>query len=218
MTVIPVIDLQGGAVVHAHLGQRQHYRPIETPLCPGSNPFSIVQAFLRLHPFSTIYLADLDALTGKVPQSDLIGALAAAFPAVRFWVDAGWPAPVGDWTPVVGTESLDCRQWRELSLEGRDWVLSLDHFDGQFVGPGEILSHLDLWPQQTLVMCLNRVGSSQGPDFDRLRHLRTLAPDLWLAAAGGVRGSGDLESLKKIGIDGALVASALHDGRLVTFE
>jgi phosphoribosylformimino-5-aminoimidazole carboxamide ribotide isomerase len=218
MHVIPVIDLQGGVAVRARLGQRQHYLPIKTPLCPGSNPFAIVQAFLRLHPFSTIYLADLDALTGKVPQSHLVAGLAAAFPAVRFWVDAGWLAPADDWTPVVGTESLDSVRWRELSRKGRDWVLSLDHFDGRFVGPGEILRHPERWPQRTLVMCLNRVGGGQGPDFERLRRLRALAPDRWLAAAGGVRDAGDLESLKKIGIDGALVASALHDGRLVTFE
>ena len=34
MEIIPVVDLKGGVVVRARMGQREEYRPIETPLSP----------------------------------------------------------------------------------------------------------------------------------------------------------------------------------------
>jgi phosphoribosylformimino-5-aminoimidazole carboxamide ribotide isomerase len=63
-------------------------------------------------------------------------------------------------------------------------------------------------------MTLARVGSGAGPDFDRLAEIRAAAPDRALYAAGGVRGADDLAALNRLGVGGALVASALHDGSL----
>jgi phosphoribosylformimino-5-aminoimidazole carboxamide ribotide isomerase len=45
-----------------------------------------------------------------------------------------------------------------------------------------------------------------------------MAPRQQLHAAGGVRGRQDLLRLAEMGIKGALVASALHDGRLGASE
>ena len=44
-------------------------------------------------------------------------------------------------------------------------------------------------------MTLARVGSGGGPDLDRLRALRRMAPGKRLYAAGGVRGADDLHDL-----------------------
>ncbi len=44
--------------------------------------------------------------------------------------------------------------------------------------------------------------------------MRAQAPGVHLFAAGGVRGPEDLAQLAQEGISGALVASALHDGRI----
>ena len=46
------------------------------------------------------------------------------------------------------------------------------------------------------------------------RHLRAAHPGCELIAGGGVRGPADLELMAGAGCDAALVASALHDGRL----
>ena len=45
--------------------------------------------------------------------------------------------------------------------------------------------------------------------------IRRAAPAHKLYAAGGVRDRADLIALREAGIDGALIASALHDGRVV---
>ena len=62
MEVIPVIDLKGGAVVRARLGLRQSYAPIVTTLARTSAPLDVVAGLLTIHPFRTVYIADLDAI------------------------------------------------------------------------------------------------------------------------------------------------------------
>jgi phosphoribosylformimino-5-aminoimidazole carboxamide ribotide isomerase len=46
------------------------------------------------------------------------------------------------------------------------------------------------------------------------RQLRQKHPQLELISGGGVRGREDLHALAEAGCNAALVASALHDGRL----
>ena len=89
MRVIPVIDLMGGVVVRARGGARETYRPIETPLSPTAQAADMVAGLLRLHPFDTIYAADLDAIEGRGGHDALLAELEARFPQVVFWVDRG---------------------------------------------------------------------------------------------------------------------------------
>jgi phosphoribosylformimino-5-aminoimidazole carboxamide ribotide isomerase len=67
-------------------------------------------------------------------------------------------------------------------------------------------------------MTLARVGSGAGPDVDRLAAVRRIASGRRIYAAGGVRDAADLAALAHAGIAGALVATALHDGRLAGAE
>ena len=63
-------------------------------------------------------------------------------------------------------------------------------------------------------MSLDSVGSEAGPDKQLLKKINELKPEAKLMAAGGVRGEEDLLDLAGIGTNGALVASALHKGKL----
>lgn len=63
-------------------------------------------------------------------------------------------------------------------------------------------------------MTLARVGAFAGPDLALLSAVARRAPGREIYAAGGLRDARDLEALARIGVAGALVASALHDGRL----
>src|SRR5437868_40616 len=65
MEIIPVIDLKGGVVVRARMGQRDQYRPIETPLSPTSDPVDVVRGLLSVSALRTLYVADLDAIERK---------------------------------------------------------------------------------------------------------------------------------------------------------
>jgi phosphoribosylformimino-5-aminoimidazole carboxamide ribotide isomerase len=222
MQIIPVLDLKDGTVVRAQMGERDRYRPIETPLAPGSDPVDVARGLLAIHPFQTLYIADLDAIEGHADNAAAIGRLREAFPRVSLWVDNGIADPASAFTwlasrddcLVLGSETQrDPKLVRDLSKHERA-VLSLDFRGAQFAGPAELLDDPSTWPRRLIVMTLARVGSGAGPDTARIANIRARAPARLIYAAGGVRDATDLKVLEQFGVAGALVATSLHDGRL----
>lgn len=221
---IPVVDLKAGEVVHARAGERDRYLPIRSPLAESSGPRAIVAGLLSLAPFRCVYIADLDAIEGRGDHREVVADLAARHRGLEIWVDGGFAgvdaaaraAQTGA-TPVLGSES-----WRDgdglaaavTRLGPGRCVLSLDFRGERFVGPPGFDTQADLWPERVIAMTLSRVGSGSGPDFARLAEIAGLAGPRRVFAAGGVRGRDDLRQLAANGIAGALVATALHDGRL----
>jgi phosphoribosylformimino-5-aminoimidazole carboxamide ribotide isomerase len=61
-------------------------------------------------------------------------------------------------------------------------------------------------------------GRSGVPTLELCRAVRELSPDVEIITGGGVRGIADLEALERAGVDGVLIASALHDGSLTPEE
>jgi phosphoribosylformimino-5-aminoimidazole carboxamide ribotide isomerase len=222
MKVIPVLDLTGETVVRARMGQRDQYRPIETPLSRTSEPVDVVRGLLSVHPFDTLYIADLDAIAGRGDNNAMLARLRQAYPRLTLWVDNGI-ADIGratDWFAggadhlVLGSETqIDAALVRRF-VDDERVALSLDFRGPAFQGPPELLADTACWPRQVIVMTLARVGSDAGPDLDRLAAVRSIAGGRSVYAAGGVRDVHDLAALKRLGIAGALVATSLHDGRL----
>ncbi len=211
--------------MHAKRGDRANYQPIESALCEGSEPLAIVAALLSLHPFETMYIADLDAIQGFGDHRRILEVIRARYPELQLWVDAGLSSAhhLLQWhreglaTPILGSESLtDDPATTELSsdLHTGSWILSLDFRGGTFMGPPGLMEQPSLWPSRVLAMNLARVGSSAGPDVALIRRLRGLAPHVAVYAAGGVRGPDDLALAERAGVAGVLVATALHDGRI----
>ena len=222
MEVIPVLDLKAGVVVRARMGQRDQYRPIQTPLASSSRPVDVARGLLAIHPFATLYVADLDAIEHDGNNNAALAQLKSEFPDLAFWVDNG-VADLGranSWLGaglghlVLGSESQrDATLARRLCADRRV-ILSLDYRGDAFLGPAALLSDTGAWPARIIVMTLARVGSANGPDTDRLSAIRTRAPDKLVYAAGGVRDAADLAALRHAGLAGVLVASSLHDGKL----
>jgi phosphoribosylformimino-5-aminoimidazole carboxamide ribotide isomerase len=66
-----------------------------------------------------------------------------------------------------------------------------------------------------ILLDLAGVGEGRGvPTLELCRAVRSRWPQVELITGGGVRGADDLEALEEAGVDGVLVASALHDGSL----
>jgi phosphoribosylformimino-5-aminoimidazole carboxamide ribotide isomerase len=223
--VIPVIDLKGGEVVHAQRGERDSYRPVRSQLCRGSAPADVVAGLLTVHPFATLYIADLDAIQARGDATASIRQIRQGFPELRLWVDNGLAdaAACRDWLRqglsdvVLGSEAQpDHAILDALSDDDarRHLILSLDYKDDRFLGPPDLLSAPSLWPDRIIVMTLSRVGSRGGPDLDLLRRWRKEAPAKKIFAAGGVRGGEDLLALADCGTSGVLVATALHERRI----
>jgi HisA/HisF family protein len=219
MDVIPVIDVRQGMAVHARRGQRSRYQPLRTPLAQGSDPISVARGYLSLHPFRTIYVADLDGIEGRGANTVLMPQLERALPGVIVWVDdgsAGERSLSPTVVPVIGSESLthadDLERLRRRPVD--DFVLSLDFRGDSFLGPRELIEDAGLWPQRVIVMTLARVGAAEGPDLERVSDIAARAAARRVYAAGGVRGCDDLEALRDAGAAGALVATALHAGTI----
>lgn len=224
--VIPVVDLRDGQAVHAVAGRRDDYRPLNSPLCPNADPVAVIAAYRRLYPFETFYIADLDAIERSGDNRSVVAQLLRRYPDCRWWLDrgvatpdelAGWPA--GALRAVIGSESQhDLAGYRALlaaaEAGGAAPILSLDFRNGRFLGPAALLEQPASWPRDVIWMQLDRVGAGQGPE--------AAAPSrphgARLFAAGGVRDIDDLRRLRQAGYAGALVASALHDGRLGAAE
>lgn len=213
MDIIPVIDLKGGAVVHAKRGQRDAYQPIVSSLSSSSAPEDVLGGLLGLHAFKIIYIADLDAIEKKSDHVQLILRLARSHPSIDFWIDNGGTHSLSceNLHHVLGSESMHGDRSGEVNPAA---ILSLDFRGDDFVGPPALLEKPALWPQRVIVMTLARVGSGAGPDLERLASIKDRAGTRSVYAAGGVRDRADLEALRDAGMAGVLVASALHDGRL----
>jgi phosphoribosylformimino-5-aminoimidazole carboxamide ribotide isomerase len=63
-----------------------------------------------------------------------------------------------------------------------------------------------------IVLDLARVGTGAGVDVDLMGVMRRAAPRVALFAGGGVRSEADIDALRGVGCDGALVATALLSG------
>jgi phosphoribosylformimino-5-aminoimidazole carboxamide ribotide isomerase len=234
MRIVPVLDIMAGQVVRGIAGRRTEYQPIRSTLTSSCSPIDVARAVSERFDLREFYLADLDAITGQRPAAQVYEELAdAGYP---LWVDAGLsnieslqsresPA-VRRW--VVGLETLtslaDLRGMIDLVSSDRI-VFSLDLRNGVPLCPPNIWNEaspldiarqvLDLGIKRCIILDLARVGMNQGWGGNEL--LSTLAPDhpgTEFFVAGGIRNAADLEQASRHGAQGALVASALHDGQL----
>jgi phosphoribosylformimino-5-aminoimidazole carboxamide ribotide isomerase len=226
MEIIPVIDLKGGTVVHARMGERHLYLPIETPLARTSDAVDVVEGLLSVYPFTTVYAADLDAIGGAGDNDAALRRLKQAFPQLSLWVDNGVAdvAAAAHWLQrglghlVLGSETQADTGVVDQFSKDRRAVLSLDFRGDAFQGPPALLEKSDHWPQHVIAMTLHRVGSHAGPDLGRLHEIKVMAGERAVYAAGGVRDGADLRALAKAGIAGALIASSLHNGRVTAAD
>jgi phosphoribosylformimino-5-aminoimidazole carboxamide ribotide isomerase len=218
MQIIPVIDLKEGLVVHAKQGRREHYAPIQSPLCQSADLEKVIAAYLRLHRFKTFYIADLNAITGNHDHQALLNHLLTNYTELTFWIDSGYQNAPGfyhqyrNYLPVLGSESYTSANYSDLLTFQKKYILSLDFSDTQPLGAKQIFTSTALWPEHIIIMTLHRVGSNQGPDFEKLQQFSGYN----VIAAGGIRGVEDLVQLKQKGVKSALLASALHSGAIGT--
>jgi HisA/HisF family protein len=234
--VIPVLDLRAGHAVAGHGGSRDTYAAVASVLVTGPEPgdaLALARAFRARLGCDECYVADLDAIAGGPPQHALLEALAGL--GVRWLVDSGAADPAAARTAlahgasrvVVGLETLPSfAALRDIAhaIGSERLIFSLDLRDGEPVRrpgtshhaapPALAAAAVGAGAAAILVLDLARVGTGRGVDVALLAAIRLAHPELELLAGGGVAGLRDLERLAGVGCDAALVATALHDGRV----
>jgi phosphoribosylformimino-5-aminoimidazole carboxamide ribotide isomerase len=220
--IIPVIDVLGGKVVHAQGGVRAQYPLLQSVLTSYCEPLQVIIDFLAWHPFSTIYIADLDAILEQQHNTALYKNLVEDFPQVTFLLDAGIDSKQS-WqhfldypniNPVIGSETIVDIGWLSDSGIQQKSILSLDFQHGQFLGNQQLLQQPEVWTENIIAMNIDHIGAHSGPDVELLASLQRQAINSQFIAAGGVRSEQDLIDLELQGIGRVLIASALHDGRI----
>lgn len=235
MRVIPVLDLKAGLAVHAIAGDRRHYRPVRSILHDGSNPVDLARVFRDRLGLGELYLADLDAIAGAAPAIGLVselnelGLTLLVDAGVRDGTGIGSLIDAGAHTVILGLEtlagprtldeivaqhdprrlafSLDLRAGMPMVAQAADWRT---HDPAQIVAWA-----LERGIARVIVLDLARVGTGAGVGtLELIQRLHQSHPDAEIVAGGGISGPADLQSLAQAGASGALVASALHDGRL----
>lgn len=242
MRIIGVIDMLGGRAVHARAGSRDRYAPVQTaagwPIDPG-NVRTLAEVYTDVLGISEIYAADLDAILNQQPQDEMTRGLSSLTPPL--WLDAGVRSvddarraiTLGASRVIVGLETLPSFDVLSeiCAAIGRDRVaFSLDLRDGQPIATNGTRGEGANSPEEiarlavtsgvntVIVIDLSRVGTGRGLDGDLLRTIHSAAPQATLVAGGGVRNWDDLVQLAKAGCSAALVATALHNGRITAEE
>jgi len=206
------------------------------PAYAAGDAVGLARWYMREVGLTELYAADLDAILGRPRQDALVAAVSAL--GAPLWLDAG-AASVGDArhalelaaaVAVVGLETLPSYEVLAdicAAVGGDRVAFSLDLRDGEPIVASEGLNESRNEPPHVvaeraaragvgavIVIDLARVGTGSGLDLALVARVRDAVPRLTLLAGGGVRGPEDLTRLADAGCDGALVATALHDGRL----
>jgi phosphoribosylformimino-5-aminoimidazole carboxamide ribotide isomerase len=234
--MLGVVDLRRGRAVRARGGRRDNYLPVEKVAgesIPPGDATALTRQYLDRFGLSALYVADLDALEHYTPQHAAVQQIAAV--DVTLWLDAAIASlddaqralACGASRLIVGLETLPSFAVVESIVRavGRERVVfSLDLRDGQPIATTPELAQQspeDLAARAAaagvsamLMLDLARVGSDSGVDLDLLARIRSGVPTVPLYAGGGVRSIDDVEQLRGVGCDGALVATALLDGQI----
>ena len=236
MQIIPVMDVLGGLVVRAYRGERDKYRPIESPLINSPDPVRVAKALLDITGGSHIYVADLDAIQGKGNNFDILRTVQEAIKAI-LWIDAGTGSlnevlcllsEISSCKAVIGSETLESREEFEKITRKCPMdrvVFSLDIKDGKILtregSPfwGVSLEEgIDLlkkaeW-KKVIILTLDGVGTGRGLPLQMYERAIQRAPEISFYGGGGFSSKNELFALKKLNMAGLLVATALHEGRI----
>jgi phosphoribosylformimino-5-aminoimidazole carboxamide ribotide isomerase len=232
MELIPVIDLMQGVVVRGVAGRRELYRPNSSCLLNSSDPIETCRALMGSFQPQWLYVADLDGITQGAVQSEILTSLVDC--GVALVVDAGvatrgqavFLADLGASKIIVSSESVRSMKVVEevlAELGPERVVFSLDLHDGNVLGdafsgkhPVQVVSechHSGI--HQLIVLELSRIGTNRGVPTGSLCHsIKERWNDLVVWTGGGANQVADLHRLLLNRVDGVMIASALHDGRI----
>jgi len=200
-----------------------------------SDPLALLAAYRATLGPERIYVADLNRIIGGGDNDAHLERMIAAAPGVLFLWDGGFAdaaSAARGWVddrvvPVIGTEtlvSIDELRSARHPVTGVPAVLSLDLDARGVVSRSALLSSLSEHQileqaricglRSAILLLLDRVGTGGGLPRARLERLHGAAGELDLIVGGGIASTDDLLFLGQTGFSGALVATALHDGRI----
>lgn len=236
LKIVPVIDVLNGIAVHAVRGERTQYRSLTSTLCSSADPLDVASTFDSLG-FDSLYLADLDAIQGRSANFGLYQRIKTET-SLDMMIDAGVSEIIkaekvlkmGATEIIIGTETLSSLDFvtEAIKIFGRNRVIvSIDQKRGKVMSISDSITSKNPTPlaqrlekigvSQIILLDLDRVGTERGANVEILKEVLKNT-EIKVLVGGGIRNLQDLEKLRALKVSGALVATALHNGKLKVDE
>ena len=223
--VIFVLDILDGQVVHAVKGEREKYGPIHnfSKVCETSDPLEIIDELVP----SEVYIADLDRLGNRGNNDEVVKQIGWKS---KTMLDLGATSmddvhlghELAD-SIVIGTETATHDMLENATgFYPRSINVSIDIKGGQILTPEpafklppiELIQMLNGYDINDLIILeLSKVGTSSGINTEFLQQMVDHS-DHNILLGGGVKDKDDISLLKDVGLEGVLVATAVHNGAL----
>ena len=215
MQIIPVIDLMNKMAVHGKSGNRDEYKPLKSVICNSANPIDVAMAY-KERGAETIYIADLNFIMGNgdnfevIKEIDFVNKIVDIGVKMREDLENIKKILNKNDKAIVATETLEDIEL----LKEKDIVVSLDFKNGELLNYSldEILSHVRE-DTPLIILDISSVGTQRGINVELIKYVldKTNNP---VYVGGGIKGMEDLEICYNLGVDGVLIATAIHKGIL----
>lgn len=212
MNLYLATDLKSGLIVHGKSGMRESYIPVSSLHADTAEPIRFIE---QVRP-KYLYIADLDRICGIGNHDSLIPALAERTESIL--LDRGCKGP-DDVLNIPGVENIIGTETAAETLDQfSGGVLSVDIKNDLVIpwntDPALFLSSCNRYRFEMIILLdIGRVGTGRGLSHDMLKAFRAAwsGPLLW---GGGVSSVDDLVILAQAGFDGAIIATAVHTGKI----
>ena len=231
------MELLDCLIVRAYRGERNEYRPMESPLVNSPYPVEVAKALLYVTGGSDLYVADLNAIQDMGDNLDVLKKMREETMAT-LRIDAGTGSldevlylmsEIPSCKVVVGSETLEssdeferiskaCQEDRMIfSLDmkkGSILTRSESPLAGKTLEEGIDLLRLAGW-RRVILLTLDGVGTGRGLPLKMYERATRMAPDMSFYGGGGCKSKDELFDIKKSNMAGVLVATALHEGWII---
>ena len=227
MLIYPAIDIKNGKCVRLTQGVK------DAETIYFDQPWVVARQFQE-QGAGRLHVVDLDGAFDGVSKND--DAIQRIMEEVTIPVQTGGGIrslermetlfQCGIWRCILGTKALeDPDMLKEaLNRHGEKVVVSVDAKDGWVALDGwtrtgtrramDFARELEQMGVKTLVYTdISRDGMMKGPNLEAIQLLRQ-AVSMEIIASGGVSCLEDVISLKKAGVEGAIVGKALYEGAI----
>lgn len=229
MQLIPAIDLMSSQIVRLTRGKKETAKSYESEF---GTPLQAAQRW-KQEGAGKLHIIDLDAAFGIGDNYDVIAEIAKniSLPiqvggGVRSYETAEKLLKTGVSQVILGSLAFSDppvigKIQKRFGYDSA--IVALDNYGGRVMVEGwqtetsmsvdEALDkYSDLGAHTFLITSITQDGMLSGPDLQTLS-AAVMHPGAKIIAAGGISSLGDLEALREIKVEGAVIGKALYEGR-----
>ena len=219
MIKIPAIDIKDGRVVRAYAGNRMNYKPLIVGNKDFSNPEEFIRVLKTKLNFNNFYIADIDSFKSKETNWALIKKIIHSNKENYFWVDGGFSnltklnkfkyfvfnRKVNNFKLVVGSEFFSSEKKFLNFIFKKNIIISIDHKDNKKT----LFNLAKIKHHELILMFINKIGG-RGVSWNILKMISKFISPKRCYVAGGIKYSGDLEKIRRLGYRGVIISSIIQ--------